>query len=190
MEIFGRNLERGFVVMAIIVRRASMHDARELADILNEIITRGGTTAYETEFSPQRLIEVFLTGTNLIGCFVAIDETTCALLGFQALTSSAEAIETGEVSTYVGVGKTKRGIGSTLFAATKMLARQTGLTSIDAVIRADNVGGLAFYEHLGFRSRSVKKGIPLADGTKVDRITKRLSIVPLSSPFEAHLQLG
>ena len=51
-----------------------------------------------------------------------------------------------------------------------------GLTSINACIRADNVGGLAFYSKQGFQDHSVDKDVPLKDGTRVDRVNKRFSL--------------
>ena len=67
-------------------------------------------------------------------------------------------------------------IGSALFAATCAEARRLGLTGINATIRADNSGGLAFYSRQGFRDHSVRAAVPLKDGTPVDRVSKRFSL--------------
>ncbi len=40
-------------------------------------------------------------------------------------------------------------------------------------IRADNIGGLAFYTNQGFVDLDVLTGVPLQDGTQVDRVRKR-----------------
>jgi hypothetical protein len=45
--------------------------------------------------------------------------------------------------------------------------------AINATIRADNVGGLAFYSRLGFTDHGISRAVPLRDGTPVDRVSKR-----------------
>jgi ribosomal protein S18 acetylase RimI-like enzyme len=72
-------------------------------------------------------------------------------------------------------GRTQ-GIGSQLFAATQAEARRQGLTAISATIRADSVGGLAFYSRLGFTDHSIHRAVPLLDGTAIDRISKRYAL--------------
>jgi ribosomal protein S18 acetylase RimI-like enzyme len=69
-------------------------------------------------------------------------------------------------------------VGSALFAATRERARSLGLTAINATIRADNVGGLAFYQKIGFLDHSVTRAIPLKDGRPVDRVNKRFRLTP------------
>ena len=70
-------------------------------------------------------------------------------------------------------------MGTQLFAATRERARSLGLQAINATIRADNAGGLAFYHRMGFVDHHVDKDVPLKSGRPVDRISKRF---PLSPP--------
>ena len=44
-----------------------------------------------------------------------------------------------------------------------------GLAAINATIRADNYAGIPYYEKLGFETYAVAEGLPLGDGTPVDR---------------------
>ena len=60
-----------------------------------------------------------------------------------------------------------------LFAEMLEFARTLALTAINATIRADNVGGIAFYSKQGFVDHSVTNAVPLKDGTLVDRVHKR-----------------
>jgi GNAT superfamily N-acetyltransferase len=86
----------------------------------------------------------------------------------------ADAMLTGpDIGTFARVGLTKKGVGSALFAAMQAEARNKGLTAINATIRADNSGGLAFYHRLGFVDHEIVRSVPLKDGTPVDRISKR-----------------
>ncbi|MBP1887174.1 ribosomal protein S18 acetylase RimI-like enzyme [Ensifer mexicanus] len=68
---------------------------------------------------------------------------------------------------------TSCGAGTALFAAAKAHAREAGLEAINATIRADNAGGLAYYAKMGFIDYKVEKAVPLKDGQPVDRISKR-----------------
>jgi len=89
-----------------------------------------------------------------------------------------EAQDMGSIATFARPGTAQKGIGSALFKATLAASHAAGYTHLDATIRADNTGGLAYYSKMGFQDHSVTKAKPLSDGTKVDRIHKRLKIDP------------
>ena len=155
------------------VRPVAAPDAPALAELLNAVIAAGGTTALETPFTAQTLAETYLTGANVHCCFVAEDDDG-RVLGFQTLGRYPGLPEDiGDIGTFARLGGTRRGIGSALFAATRKRAAELGLSAINATIRADNSGGLAFYSGLGFADHAVSKGVPLKDGTPVDRVHKR-----------------
>jgi len=158
------------------VRPVQGADAPTLAALLNEIIARGGTTALEQPFTPAELAEAMLTGPDVYCCFVA-EDSTGDLVGFQALTRWGHLPDgVGDIGTFTRVGYVQRGTGSRLFEATRRGAQEIGLTAINATIRADNSGGLAFYGRLGFTDDGISRAVPLADGTPVDRISKRLAL--------------
>jgi L-amino acid N-acyltransferase YncA len=163
--------------MSVKVRPVTSDDAPELADLLNAIIARGGTTALEEAFTPERLDETYLTGPNVLSCVVAVETGTGQLEGFQTLIRE-EHLADGwvDIGTFTRVGGTQRGVGSALFAATRERARTLGLVGINAEIRADNRGGLAFYGKLGFHYYKTDRERPLKDGTPVDRIYKQYSL--------------
>lgn len=68
------------------------------------------------------------------------------------------------------------GVGTTLFAATLAAAEERNIEVINATIRADNTGGLAYYEKMGFRTYNMLEKVPLNDGTPVDRIQKQYQV--------------
>lgn len=159
------------------VRPARSEDAAELADLLNAIIARGGTTALEEPYTPEGLDSAYLTGPDVICCFVAVHHETGRLDGFQTLgRSPALPTDVGDIGTFARVGGTQRGIGSALFTATRARARDLGLGALNATIRADNSGGLAFYSRMGFVDHGIAPAVPLKDGTPVDRISKRYKL--------------
>lgn len=138
------------------VRAAREDDAERLAEILNTVIEIGGTTAHTEPFDEKRIREEFIAPPRGVSCFVAVAEDE--IVGFQALEWS-DPEWTGEnplpadwafISTYVSPRHHRRGIGQALFAHTADAARRAGVRFIDATIRAENRGGLAFYEAIGF----------------------------------------
>lgn len=157
---------------ALTIRQVTSLDAAELAALINAIIERGGTTAFQLPFTADGLDQAYLTGPQVHCCFVA--EADGQLLGFQTLGRQHFLPDNiGDIATFTRIGGTQRGIGSALFAATTARARALGLTAINATIRADNHGGLTFYGRLGFVDHEVVPAVPLNDGTPVDRIRKR-----------------
>jgi GNAT superfamily N-acetyltransferase len=129
-------------------------------------------------------VEYFLAGPNLVNCFVAEDEKTRILRGFQALERSSELPEDwADIATFARAEPKIPGVGAALFAATRLRSRDLGLRAINATIRADNTGGLIFYEKMGFEDYKTTKAVPLKDGTPIDRISKRYWVNRSASAF-------
>jgi L-amino acid N-acyltransferase YncA len=164
--------------MTLTTRRATSADAEAMASLINEIIAIGGTTAIETPFTRASMDQDFISGPHVISCIVA--EENGELLGFQILLGSTEEEPMpngwGGIGTYARVGQTRGGVGRALFAETVKAARAAGLHTIDATIRADNTGGLAFYNRMGFVDYDRRVGVPLKDGTHVDRLRRRFDL--------------
>ena len=81
--------------------------------------------------------------------------------------------DVGDIGTLSRVDQIQKGTGSRLFAATRQDAMEKGLVAINATIRSDDTGGLAFYDRLGFVDHAIHHAVPLRDGTPIDRISKR-----------------
>ncbi len=162
------------------VRPATERDAPALADIINRIIAAGGTTAHVTLFSPERMQRHYIDPERKISCMVA-QASDGAVLGFQSLVwPDDEGAQFPDgwaiIASFVDPDGAGRGVGRSLFAATVAAARAAGVNTIDATIRADNAGGLAFYGRLGFTDYDVIAAVPLRDGTLVDRVRKRIDL--------------
>jgi L-amino acid N-acyltransferase YncA len=155
------------------VRHAVLSDASALCKILNVIIKNGGTTALEVPLTLVDIVSNFLDGERFLSCFVAEDSLTSLQLGFQSLSRHPELPEAwADIATFAR-SDLKTGVGTALFTQTKIWAAESGLVAINAAIRADNRGGLAYYEKMGFRTYQVAHDVPLRDGTPVDRVFKR-----------------
>ena len=162
-----------------LIREVTRDDAPGLAALLNAVIARGGTTALEEPFTPDHLAETYLVGPAVHCCFVAVDRASGRLEGFQTLGRyPGLPDDVGDIGTFARIDGKQRGVGSALFAATRERARRLGLSAINATIRADNAGGLAFYGKMGFADQAVTRAAPLRDGRLVDRVHKRFRLAP------------
>ncbi len=160
----------------IATRVAKLNDVHELCSLLNEIISIGGTTAIETLLAEEEFRGYFLQGDSCLCCHVAENELG-SLEGFQSLTRHPKLPDDwADIATFARVKSQTGGVGTALFAESKLYAQQSGFVAINATIRADNEGGLNYYEKMGFQTYSVSKDIPLTDGRRVDRISKRFFI--------------
>ena len=161
----------------IAIRLAKEDDVAEMVALINEIIRLGGTTAHQGQFTHASFTEHFLGEDNLC-CYVAIDDAD-TIAGFQSLHSFDErSVDWTDIATFARVSPKTPGVGTALFAATSAFARNTGKVAINATIRADNTGGLAYYDKMGFETYDRQVNVPLADGTLVDRISKRFELKP------------
>ncbi|MEM6588962.1 MAG: GNAT family N-acetyltransferase [Pseudomonadota bacterium] len=149
------------------VRRAGALDTGAMAELLNEIIEKGGTTALKETVTRGDLAEWMHHHARRNAWFVAEDEDG-ALLGFQWIEpKTGLPPEACNIATFTQVGRTRLGTGSALFDATRTAAKQLGFQWINATIRACNEGGLAYYQSRGFETYRV-------DG---DQIHKRFGMI-------------
>lgn len=165
--------------MTVHVRPATPADAAAMAELINAIIAIGGTTAYEEPFDAASMDAAYISLPQLVSCFVA--EADGELVGFQGLMRSFDPDDPlpdgwATIGTFARVGLTQRGVGGALFAQTLAAAREAGISVIDATIRADNSGGLAFYARQRFVDYDRLIGVPLRDGRPVDRVRKRFDV--------------
>lgn len=157
------------------VRRGTPLDMPGTVRLLNEIIAAGGTTAIARPLDAETLGAWMQAEAPRSAWHVADREGEIA--GFQWIgPSPALPPEACEIATFVRLGQTGIGIGSRLFDATKRAARRLGYGWIDAEIRADNDGGLTYYQSRGFRRHALREAVPLEDGTVVDKVRMRFDL--------------
>ena len=158
------------------IRRAGTLDARPMAELLNSIIEKGGTTAYTETVSPDVMVEKMSRSQPRAVWHVAEDDTG-AILGFQFFKPHPDLPEDAcDIATFVQIGQTGLGIGSKLFEASREAARTMGFAWINATIRGDNAGGLAYYQSRGFEDYARLSDQRLANGSIVDKICKRIDL--------------
>ena len=157
------------------VRPAGPADARAIAELLQEIVDAGGTTAITGQVTRDDIV-AWMNVSPRAAWHVAEDDAG-ELLGFQWIDPMVQEPDTcAEIATFARRGKTGLGIGSKLFEATREAAKRHGYTWIRANIRADNAGGLAYYQSRGFEDYGRIEGYVMADGTVVDKVLKRYDL--------------
>lgn len=161
--------------MTVHIRRGTQLDLPGTAQLLNAIIAEGGTTAMTQPLTPEALGAWLDADADQSAWHVA--ESGGEILGFQWIGPYPNLPpDACEIGTFVKVGQTGLGIGSKLFDATKRAAAALGYAWIDAEIRADNEGGLIFYQSRGFRTYGHKEGLVLDNGEIVDKVQKRYDL--------------
>ena len=157
------------------VRPGRKTDCEAIAAIFNDIIAIGGTTAYESPLAPDYFLQFIDQPDPKV--FLHVAEADQQIVGLQWMEPlDPPKNHVGGIATFARPGTAQRGIGSALFATTRSASITAGYTELVAKIRADNHGGLAYYEKMGFRDDHVVPAVPLQDGTPVDRIVKRLML--------------
>lgn len=160
----------------LIIRRAGLWDTGAMADLLNQIIATGGTTALTDPVTADDLAGWMRTGGARAIWHVAETEQG-QVVGFQWIEPHPELPDdTCSIATFVQMGQTGLGIGSRLFDATRGAAMDLGYRWISALIRADNVGGLTYYQSRGFETYGRLPNAVLPDGQVVDKILKRFDL--------------
>ena len=166
------------------VRDATLADADALTELINHIILIGGTTAHLSLFGVEKMRHHYIKPN--LGIFCLIAESEGHVVGFQSLEWS-DPDWTGEgwrpsdwafIASFVASECHGKGLGKVLFRRSKERAISAGVSNIDATIRADNESGLRYYTSLGFTDYARTIASPLSDGTLVDRIHKKICLLP------------
>jgi len=158
------------------IRRAGALDTKAMAALINTIIRKGGTTAFTDEITPDMIKGWFRRAPDQSVWHVAENETG-AILGFQSIEPHLQLPpEACDIATFVKVGQTGLGIGSKLFEASQKAASALGFEWINATIRADNAGGLAYYQSRGFETYAHHADQKLDNGMIVGKVSKRYDL--------------
>jgi L-amino acid N-acyltransferase YncA len=161
--------------MTLHVRPAGPLDAGPLADLLNEVIAEGGTTAITTPVTRDYIAERMASDPRAI--WHLAEDDAGDVLGFQWVDPQPEhGADCAQIATFARVGRTGLGTGSALFEKTRAAALASGYRWINAEIRADNLGGLAYYGSRGFEDYGRIEGYRMANGQVVDKVLKRYDL--------------
>ncbi|MDA0961370.1 MAG: GNAT family N-acetyltransferase [Proteobacteria bacterium] len=153
------------------VTRAGRLHLGGMADLLNAVIAKGGTTAFVEAVTRDDLASWMERAPERSAWHVAEDDAG-RVKGFQWIAPhDGLPDDTCDIATFVAPDTQGLGVGSALFPATRDAARDLGYAFIAAVIRQDNTGGLAYYQSHGFEDWRRWNDAPVAP-----RIIKRYSL--------------
>lgn len=158
------------------VRKVMPLDHKSMARLLNGIIEKGGTTALTRPVTPDDIGAWSSASPGQSAWHVALDGSE-TVVGFQWISPHPDLPdEACDIATFVQLGQSGLGIGSALFEATRAAAKDLGYVWINATIRADNDGGLVYYQSRGFRDWHYDEAVALDSGQIVDKISKRFDL--------------
>ena len=142
------------------VRQAVINDATEISEFLEQLVSLGK----RTNPSDRDYVRAhYIADSDNIQCSVA-EDIDGTILGFQILKVATEgnpygvAVGWGIIGTHVRPDTARRGVGKTLFVATRKAAIDAGLKKIDATIAATNFDGQSYYDALGFHTYRTPEG--------------------------------
>ena len=159
--------------MRITVRPAVPADFSQMSELLNQIIDAGETTALQSPATADDLLKWMDRSKGRNAWHIAQNDSG-RIMGFQYVEPHVDLPDdAGDIATYVRIGAIQLGIGSKLFEATKQATAKLGYVWLNATIRADNSGGLAYYTSRGFQTWTTDDNVALSDGTIVTKISKR-----------------
>jgi L-amino acid N-acyltransferase YncA len=151
------------------VRTMAETDLPACTDILNHIIMLGGSTAHEEQLSTDDFRTEYFHDPDIRNVALSQDR----VVGFQAAFDRGEGVFS--IGSFTDRQAPVSGAGRALFAKTLADCRARGGVAILAKITADNSGGLAYYDRMGFADwKTIPCDHTRRNGTQVDRIVKRL----------------
>jgi L-amino acid N-acyltransferase YncA len=160
------------------VRRQDMEDAAGLAAVLNGVISEERHTALAGHFTPKDELAFLQRLGPRSEIFVA--ELEGRIVGFQTIEPFADRIPTMahvcELATYVQAGLRERGIGQRLAQMTLHFARTEGYEKAVVFVLARNVGGLGFYQSLGFEEQGLLTHQAKINGVYHDQVVMGLPL--------------
>lgn len=159
----------------MIIRRAIPADTIGMSEMLNQIIDIGGTTAFLDHVPPETIQSWMECDPDKSIWLVAVGNNN-EIIGYQSTEPYKFSSDALNIATFARIGSVQSGIGSRLFEATKIAARDLGYAWINATIRADNTGGLRYYDSRGFETYSTDNDGVLTDGTVTGKVSKRFDL--------------
>jgi GNAT superfamily N-acetyltransferase len=163
-------------VSRIRIRLAGPADARDIADMLSRVLASADTSAIPGPVDAGTIRE-WMAFAPARSVWHVAENDRGEILGLQWIEPHAGLpADAASIATFVAPGRQQLGIGSALFPTTERAARQLGYEWTNASIRADNPGGLTYYQSRGFRTWNREEGVEIAPGKIVDRVSTRYDL--------------
>lgn len=153
------------------VRSMIRSDVPACVEIMNHIISLGGSTAYEDPYTETHFADHYLDEPPVSNVVLLNGR----IVGFQAAFDVGDGLYS--IGSFTNQQTPAKGAGHAIFAKTVEDCRAHGGHAILAKITSDNTAGLAYYTKMGFMPDTVlKNDHTRRDGTVVDRVIKRFTL--------------
>lgn len=158
----------------ITVRRATVADAEQVAEILNAIIADGLFTVFDEPISVEAERE-YIRGLADRSIFLVAEEGPGQIVGFQSVDAfhapyTRAFDHVAVIGTYVAEGYRRKGVSRALFPRTFEAARGAGYEKLFSFVRSDNPAALAAYQAHGFRVIGTAEGQAKLKGRYIDEV--------------------
>jgi len=138
--------------MNMLVRKATVNDARQVADVMNSVIAEGKYTIFDRPFSEEEERN-FISSLGIRSALhvAEIDGEITGVQSIDLLTDLAASLQhVATMGTWLRLGCRGHGIGRSLAEESFSFARSHDYRKILIQVLADNHRALRFYRSLGF----------------------------------------
>jgi len=136
----------------LVIRTASLRDARALTGIINSVVKEGRFTTFSKMSEKDCRKYMRSIGSNET---ILVAELGGKIVGFQFFERFPGGTEAnkhvGTMGTFLSKGYRGRGIGPKMAERTFGWAKSKGFKKVVTWVFEDNVGGLRFYRRRGFK---------------------------------------
>ena len=145
--------------MGILIRKATVDDARLVADAMNSVISEGKYTLFDKPFSEEEERTFISSLGDRSALYVAeIDGEIAGVQSLDLFSGLADSVRhVATLGTWLRSGFRSRGIGRLLAEESFRFARSKGYRKVVIQVLAGNEPALRFYRGLGFRDIGVAK---------------------------------
>ena len=151
----------------MVIRRATVNDAKQVADVMNSVIAEGRYTAFDRPFSEEEERDFICSlGTRSALHIAEIDGKIVGVQSIDLFSTFADSVShVATMGTWLRSDFRGHGIGRCLAAESFSFARKQGYRKVVIQVLADNERALRFYRSLGFRDIGLaKEHVRLANG--------------------------
>lgn len=158
--------------MNILIRKATVDDARQVADVMNSVIAEGKHTIFDRPFSVEEETKFISSLGSRSALHVA--EIAGKIAGVQSidlLTELATSVQhVATMGTWLLLNYRRLGIGRSLAEESFRFARSHGYRKILIQVLVDNYRALRFYRSLGFCDVGIAKQHVQLEGVFYDEV--------------------
>jgi ribosomal protein S18 acetylase RimI-like enzyme len=145
--------------MNILVRKATVNDAKQVANVINSVIAEGKHTIFDRPFSEEEERKFISSLGSRSALHVAeVDGKITGVQSIDLLTDLAASVQhVATIGTWLLLDYRGLGIGRCLAEESFIFARRHGYRKILIQVLADNHRALRFYRSLGFCDVGIAK---------------------------------